>query len=434
MTILRLTPSLLLLCAIALSACAKSNRRGQPTVEAEPSPFAHLSPIEGLTTICAEGSSRDIPLDEITEAGFSAEDVLAYAEGEHRESIRWLMPEQLSVGPEAGEGEVTIAIERASERAKDFKPTTDVIGHGARCQPWITVDVVVTLQSEGGALNERFTATLFAVDPRAAYLRAATPDRELSGSLAVTHEASNTVASSFELKMTLSEHGATGSLYSSWSRQYMDVAWDNSYEIAHWGRAHCTDGSYAAPLDEPIELHSPEARASANDGVAWLNDFGPLTFEWADGGTTRATFSFEATGACVLPETLWPEPAQRLFVTGELELRTDDGQVDARWPGDLTVQAGDDGEVSDVWFSIDAAALPDGFTASTAELGFPLEARGGHEDLSVHCNLSLTSSGRSGTIELSAQDYAGNCEPIDQNCVSKSTFTPLVRGDVLPEP
>lgn len=435
MTILRFTSGVLLLCTLA--ACAKSNVRGGSIDEAEPSPFSQVSPIEGLTEICAEGSSTDIPLDEVTEAGFSAEDVLAYAEGEHHESIRWLKPEELRIGPESGDGEVTIAIERASERAKDFRPTTDEIGLGARCQPWILVDVIVTIQSEGGALNERFTATLFAPDRRAAYVRATTPEGELAGALSATHEATNAFGSSYELRMTLSEHGATGSLYSRWSRQYMDVSWDDSFEIAHWGLAHCTDGAYAVPLDERIELQGPTDRASANEGVAWLNDFGPLSIEWADDGTTRATFTFAATeaGACARPYTLSPEPFQDLYVAGELELRTDDGQVDARWPGGLSIDAIDDGEVVGAFFSIDPLALPDSFTASTVELGFPEEERGAHESLSVQCGLELTAhAGISGLIELSAYDYAGNCEPGDLDCVDTSSFTTLVHGEVVQAP
>lgn len=432
---LRFIWSLLLLCTLA--ACAESRMPGGPLDEAEPSPFAHVSPIEGLNASCAQGRSTAISLDEVTEAGFSAEDVLAYAEGEHHESIRWQTPEPLQLGPESGEGEITIEIERASDRAKDFRPTTDVIGHGARCRPWITVDVIVAIQSEGGALNDRFMATLFATDRRAAYLRAKTPEGELAGALWATQEATNVLASSYELRMTLSEHGATGSLYSNWARQYMDVHWDDSFEIAHWGRAHCTDGAYAVPLDERIELQSARDRASANEGIAWLNDLGSIGIEWDDGSTTRAAFSFAPAeaGACVRAQALSPEPFQDLYIPGELELRTDDGQVDARWPGGLRIDAIGDGEVVGAFFSIDALALPDSFTASTVELGFPKEERGAHESLSVQCSLALTNlDGNSGQIELSAYDESGGCEPSDSDCVSMPSFSSLVRGDVVQAP
>ena len=246
---LRITTHPMALCALALLACAKSNRPDGPPVEAEPSPFQHASPLEGITTLCAEGSSREVALDAVTEAGFSAQDVLAYAEGEHREALRWLMPEDLRVGPESGESELTVSVERAGDRAGDFRPDTDAIGHGARCRPWITIDVVVSIQSRSGALNDRFEATLYATDARVAYLRATTPALDLAGTLEVSRERTNVTASSYDLKMTFSEHGATGSLYSTWTRSTSEAAWDESFEVAHWGGAHCADGAYAVPLD-----------------------------------------------------------------------------------------------------------------------------------------------------------------------------------------
>ena len=247
----------------ALCGCARS-QRAQPELPTPlPSPFESVSAVERVASECSQGSSSEVALDAITDTGFSAEDLLAYAEGSHDETIRWDMPEGIRIGPESRERALRISVERAGERARDFKPDTDVIGHGARCRPWLEVDVTVSLQSEDGALNERFDATLYSTDARVAYLHAKSAQLELAGELTVTRElpAENIAAASFMVMMTFSEHGVTGTLVSDWSRvvSSIDVAWDESIELAYWGRARCNMWDYSIGVEEPVELWSGEA-------------------------------------------------------------------------------------------------------------------------------------------------------------------------------
>lgn len=429
-----------ILLLVALTACAKSNE-AKPPVEAGPSPFGARWAIESFAPTCAEGSSTEVALGEVTETGFSAEDMLALAEGEHRETIQWLMPEGLELGPESGARELTIRIERASDRARAFAPDNEVIGHGARCWPWLFVDVVVTVQSAGGALNERFEAELYAADESVAYLAAISPALELAGDVSVARDAADFAASSYELRISFSEHGATGSLLSNWSREVQEprLYWEETLELAHWGRAHCDVGTaYSVTLDDAVEVGSDGGRGSAKQAIDWMNAAAPIAIRWEGGGTTTGTLSFtpEDDGACVTTAAYSSEPFQDLKVRGELELRTEDGRLDARWPGWLGLNGNgvEGANVIGASFTLDGQAMPDSYTASTAELGFPEETRGGHTSLNVMCDLFLDENGGSwGTIGLTAYDASSGCDlEADPSCAANLTSTPLVRGTVSP--
>lgn len=148
-----------LLSAAILAACAVGCAGGQ-------------TGDEGEDWHCSE-EARALAADEVSPLGFSAADVLAYAQGSHSTSLEWQTARSVPYGPETGVGELSIEVEslgsaRFVERTAP-KGAVKLI-HGDCCPESVEIDVQVTLRTAGGALNETFEAVLDATERDAAYL------------------------------------------------------------------------------------------------------------------------------------------------------------------------------------------------------------------------------------------------------------------------
>jgi len=391
----------LIACGCASSRTAPDHEPDPEPIEAEPSPFGGTSPLDSVAVSCAEGSAREIALDEVTEAGFSAEDLLANIEGMHEAPLTWASPEGVTIGPESGQHKLRVRVERASEGAALFDPDTDAIGHGARCTLWIAVDVVISLQSDERALNEEVQGTVYANNPSFAYFRAEAGSDDFGGELTVRSEAQ---LSRFELMMTLSEHGATGSLQGVWLKVEDGFSFEEPTELAYWGHAPCAVGEQSVRLDELVQLGDSDP-VSATQAAEAARQHASLSITWQDGTRTTGTWSFAGgqNGACLGSDSfLEGGPLTRLAQHGVVELRTADGRARGQWPAYLTA-TGYSYEVS-----LDTIGMDDQLPASPAELGFPMQSLGELDALSVALNIRMVPPAEvSGELSLYGYDCGG---------------------------
>lgn len=383
----------------ASGGCA-SSREAAGEEPPAPSPLIGIDELNQVEPLCADGSTREIALDEVIDNGFSAQDILAFAEGVHDERIRWQPPDGAAISPERGEHALRVTVERASDRAADIEPEVAVIGHGASCSHWLAIPVTVGLQSDGGALNDAISGTLLATHERVAYFRATSIGDELAGELSVSPPREDVYLSIFELAITFSEQGASGTLAAQW-RLRDDPALEVEFEpLASFGRATCEPADYAVTLDEVVPLAEDDAGMSAREALEVLSELDTLALAWQSGEQTTATLSFTpgSEGACVFVSPVSPELFATLSVPGQLRFETADGKVDATWPAELKRA----GRSSSLSLTLDPAGLPDGSTATAEELGFPTHDRGTLIALNValYLSLELESGEASGALDL----------------------------------
>jgi hypothetical protein len=152
------------LLAVLASSCANS---GGQTGEEHTSCWSKLTPLS---------ITADSPL------GFSAQDSLELAAGEHVGALHWL-PAPYPYGPESGDSELRLRI--TSLGSAQFATQDDGrAGATLFCPPSVLTDVTVEVDSAGGALHESFRGVLAASQAESATLSATLIGGQLGGSFA----------------------------------------------------------------------------------------------------------------------------------------------------------------------------------------------------------------------------------------------------------
>lgn len=304
--------------------------------------------------LCNGGTERPVELEEETELGFSAADILAFAEGTHEENLRWNEQTLATYGPESGAGEITIRVEAVGAVRFLEPPTASDNGGllgGPSCRGALEIDVEVQIETAGGALDESFEATLRSDNPLEAVAFARLEPETLGGAFEVL-EVSLAGFSLAQLDLTLSftPFGSSGALSATFERITADAAIGaaGGPPLAEWGAAYCQDqgGIAIGPEDEVDGLS-----ASVLRGL--FGAFPEVNLAWADGATSPASMAFapEPQGACI---SLQPEiyGDEAISMTGDLTLQSEDGRVDARWPGTLRGTVDDDGALISAQFEL----------------------------------------------------------------------------------
>jgi hypothetical protein len=161
---LRQLTSLLLLTACASASGCAGGQTGQ----------------EDVTGPCNE-ERTPLDLGEVSPLGFSAADVLSFAEGENVTTIEW-QPIDIPYGPESGTQQLTLSVASLG-RARYVDR-----GESPCCFAAVQVDVRVTLETSGGALSESFVTVLEARSADAASLQTDI-EPPLGGSLSFDQQA-----------------------------------------------------------------------------------------------------------------------------------------------------------------------------------------------------------------------------------------------------
>ncbi|MDD9937255.1 MAG: hypothetical protein OXT09_26840, partial [Myxococcales bacterium] len=66
-----------------------------------------------------------VDVDALTDLGFSAADVLAFAEGSHEETLTWNEPFNATIAPETGEQSITVTVTRGDGEVRWVESVPD---------------------------------------------------------------------------------------------------------------------------------------------------------------------------------------------------------------------------------------------------------------------------------------------------------------------
>ena len=377
----------------ALTCVGCAGVRDETPAELEPAASPLLDDKRVLVGggICDQGASVETaPLSAATALGFSGADVLAFARGSHQTSVHW----SDGLAPESGEHALKVVIEPRASTVRVIDPAAGVIGHGLICETWIEIDVTVTLQSDRGALNERFEATLYTRASDVAYLHVIGAGTRLGGALQLGSQ-SAAAEHHYALQLRVAKSGVSGDLVGVTQPRSSEFHQPPAVrrELAFFGPAHCgVDGN---PFELDTDLNGVSGRAL----VDRITALPPFRIAWNDGSETQASLHFTPdNGACTYGEGPLQDP--RLSVQGQLGIRSDDGRVIGDYESVLSVMlaASRSAEVS---FFVDRIARPQGETITPEQIGFPKQSRAGFEALDLLLNLTLDAQNvMMGRIEL----------------------------------
>lgn len=360
--------------ALALAACFGTST-GNPTENPGEGGAAGMGGTGGLGVGgegggCVESGSTPVQLDEQTELGFSAQQVLAFVEGTHDETLTWHPQALASYGPESGEHALTLTVTRkdTSARLTRYKSAwaaggAEIALAGDGCSPALELDVHVELRSDEGALDETFDTTLRARSSQKVALFERLDHEDLGGSFEVTefHQPRYRIAQ-LDLSATFTAFGTSGALNVVFEQPSEDGsaigAAAGQGPLASWGPASCGPWSGdAVPLDVPV------ADFSADDALASIDAVDSVNVDWGAGAVSSASFDFALSGgACAQLERSPVSPGNpdlgTLTFRGTLHVRSQDGRLDAAWPVEVTALPDASGALDQVKFAFDPMRVP----------------------------------------------------------------------------
>lgn len=293
----------------------------------------------------------EIELDAATALGFSANQVLDFAGGEHTVSLAWLEDPIASYGPESGRSAITLTIEPLAAHFVDrsFKtssgdvgfPTIDTGDPRDSCRDSIRLDVRVGVSTAGGALAETVETSLDAFAADFVNGSLSFDVGELRGSFEAepTLPQSNTelTRSSLQLSFGLSQHGAVGSLLLFNVFRSLDGDTEGAIggggTIAHFpADDYCgATNSFSVTADQALRGVSMAATLAA------LNERSPVPVEYETGesSTLELSFTSDVERVCVSFDAI--QSSAVLEFPGRVALESADGRIDGAF--DVTLRA-----------------------------------------------------------------------------------------------
>jgi hypothetical protein len=369
----RQSPAVLLASVLA-SAC------GGPLVS---STITYYPPRgEPAEDMCVAQVQRIEHIDERTELGFSAIDVLGRVAGMSSSPLVWLEPPyndeySLAYGPERGTSSLNVRV-AAADGAVLYHyrvPRLDAPA-GTQCDPGsLEIPIEVTLQSGGRALDETFVTALEASEPfRGHFVKTFEPGA-LAGGLVFEKLSSLDPQRSFwlgplTLEATLWEGGSQGSLrgsigsdYAKPSKQPRPLAAPalEPGALALWPSAEQCESSWQALPSEAKLIGF-----SAREVVDVLRAASEQELDWADGSSTQLRLEFME-----LEPQICQAVDDGVQFDAAVHASTSDGRIDTRFPVRIAA-SGDGGQIGEISISRQGSEEP----LDAAEL----EAMGSRED------------------------------------------------------
>ncbi len=341
---------------------------------------------------CTEVSSETVDFATETTLGFRANDVLAYAGGRHEEALQWQELRQGSYGPETGPQTLALGITpRAAKLVQYGNTKGGEIYLG--CGPQLQIEADVTVQSSGGALNERVRATLVAARVEVATLNVRLDPTKLKGTLRVSPPSGWTTAA-LALSAQFTAVARSGSLTPSFEQHLGDSTGVSAGTgpLATFGLPPCAYG-VAVPLDATGAASSATTLALLAQHTSATIADASATLDFTPGPAACQSFG----------DAMTPEPQPVLVIAGTLEVHA--AGIDARWPVNVRTEPDGQGQLTGpVVVQLD--------DSTGAPLGFSQLDTSGYDSTSVELTLSLQPSGWTGAIVVYGYKNAA-CPPAD---------------------
>lgn len=404
-----LVPSLLLLLAASCTEGYDGTSTGNPN---EPGK-------EGNETgggFCEVVSRRPVALDD-RDLGFSARELLALIPAERSETLRWQELDIATYAPEHGEQPLTLRITKteAPPQLADYaggksgREGVEINLAGTTgCDDALELEVEVSLQTQGGALQERFRATLSAHSKEHARIFHRLDPRELDGSFAITEvQQPGFALTNIALTIELTRFGSSGELSPSFEKRSVDsLAQAAGGPLASWGLADC------GPAGTPVPLDAKVATFSASEVIALVNQAGTSKVDWSDGTSSDLTLHFTPAqdGACAVlvdRKYVLEGKAGTLLIPGTLKAQSADDHIDAEWKVVTTARPNPSGALEQVAIAPDPYASRN-LLPSDGLHGFDTS---GYDSIGAGFMFAVAPSGAwSGTVTLTGYE-APNCPP-----------------------
>jgi len=312
----------------------------------------------GQRAECELAAPVEVGLSEAS-AGFSAADVLAFAEGEHVFEASWPEPEG---APATG----MLAITRRGAQARliDSRAPEYLELAEEPCAPWIEIDVrtELSLSNERGTLSAAFDSVLEAQSRSLARLFNLVLEPELFTSDAQLSLITGERIESFQLLAMFSPIGSSGTL---WVDTVLSPpppsGADRFLPLARWPAGdRCGPHGHPVPIAERLFDVSPAEVVSALPTE--------LVFGWGDGEPASANFALTPRSeiACMVKDcgewcpalvdhpVIAPETRSLFHLPVELAITTSDERWSGRLDADLSIEAFDQGGLSRVFLHAQA--------------------------------------------------------------------------------
>lgn len=378
---------------------------------------------------CDEKES-DIAFDEQTSLGFSAADVATVVSGRHTETLAWLDAAAATSAEGTTEVQVDVDLDETAryvKRGPRDERSDGLLGDGAAagsdCNDRLALAATLTLTTADGKLDEVVETTLYADSTTFTSTTFTLPADELMGDLEVTPDA----PSGFQVD---------GPPELQFDIQFADVGWAGQVgalvkykdEVSASGGAAAYGGSAIAqwPAENPCvgSFPVPAAQSEALEAVLdAFNGRGSLTVTYEPDGEP-AELDYElGSDAEYVCESL---PDGSLRFAGQLELSSNDGLIDGRFPLDVSVEPDESGAVMHVYalmmeYGDDTAAL-----LETFGIGQSVDFAGYDQGL-VRLEAQLADDALSGALSVRGVVVA-DCTMAPPDDASGGTGAPGCRG------
>lgn len=268
-----------------------------------------------------------------TALGFSPNQLIALAEGQHGADMVWGTGidesiAKVSFGPESGEATLTVVIDHGAGEVRYVHSEPEageelLDGPGSGCSDRVEVDVEVMLASSGGGFAEIFTAPLQASTARVAFVRHELELAELAGNFTLTEvEPEDVKVGPLALDLGIFAGGLFGGVTSVVEVTDGEITAATFMDVARWpvNAAACEYG------EVPVGPADDFAAFSAADVHALVSSAAGLQIAW-DGGAPQSLM----LGLAELPADAIACAVYEGEVIGQL-----------RFPVELTVSSGDE--------------------------------------------------------------------------------------------
>jgi hypothetical protein len=314
---------------------------------------------ENSDPFCVDGEVEVVALSDASHAGFSADQVLDFAEGEHTSDARWPFID-------SAPAEATLRITRTAEEARYIDTHWSSPGtKGEGCPDRIEVDVSVelTLSNGGGMATVAFDSLLTATSAGEARLQQRLVPEDLEGDVQFALGPKERL-SQLELVARLAPDVSSATLIATAKAPIQADGYvyytERPGTVASWPTGdECGEGGQPVARDAFDLGVSPETFVDALPRE--------LEVEWQDGTSTKATLQLAVAGVACITDACdgWcpgliddgdgaSETRTAIVLPVQVGISTDDGRWQGGFVAELWIEMFVDGRIAGAYLRYDS--------------------------------------------------------------------------------